>query len=64
MPPTKKKEESNYKNLNDNKEEFNGNGGVNDESNIKGNEINKLIQKMNEMVVNKEKNNNGDKKEQ
>ena len=64
LPPTKKKEESNYKNLNDNKEEFKANGGVNDESNIKGNEINKLIQKMNEMVINKEKNNNGDKKEQ
>ena len=67
LPPSKKKEESNYNNLN-NKEEFYENNGIkgqeNDESHIKGNEINKLIQKMNEMVLNKEQNNNGDKKEQ
>ena len=68
LPPSKKKEESNYKNLNNNKKEINESGGIeekeNDESHIKGNEINKLIQKMNEMVLNKEQNNNEDKKEQ
>ena len=68
LPQSKKKEESDYKNLNNNKEEFNEKGGIkeqeNDESHIKGKEINKLIQKMNEMVFNKEQNNNEDKKEQ
>jgi len=68
LPQTKKKEKSNYKNLNNDKEEFNENGGIKqqekDESQIKGDEINKLIQKMNEMVLNKEQNNNEDKKEQ
>ena len=68
MQPSKKKEESNNNNLNNNKEEFIKNGGIknqeNDEPQLKGNEINKLIQKMNEMIFNKEKNNNGDKTEQ
>jgi len=68
IPPSKKKEESNNNNLNNNKEEFIKNGGIknqeNDEPQLKGNEINKLIQKMNEMIFNKEKNNNGDKTKQ
>jgi DNA polymerase-3 subunit epsilon len=68
LPQSKKKEESDLKNLNNNKDNFNENGRIkeqeNDETHIKGNEINKLIQKMNEMVFNKEQNNNGDKKDQ
>ena len=67
FPPSKRKEESNNNNLNNNKEDFKKNGGIkdkeNDESHLKGSEINKLIQKMNEMTLNKYQNNNRDKKE-
>ena len=67
FPSSKRKEESNNNNLNNNKEDFKKNGGIkdkeNDESHLKGSEINKLIQKMNEMTLNKYQNNNRDKKE-
>ena len=68
LPPSKNKEKSNNKILDNNKDKFKEINSIkvkeNDESHMKGNEINKLIQKMNEMSLNKQHNNNGDKKEQ
>ena len=68
LPPSKNKEKSNNKILDNNKDKFKEINSIkvkeNDESHMKGNEINKLIRKMNEMSLNKQHNNNGDKKEQ
>ena len=57
LPQSKKKAESNNRILDNNKEEFKENGEIkkqeNNDSFMKGSDINKLIQKMNEMTLNK-----------
>ena len=68
LQQSKKKTESNNNILHNNKEEYKDNEEIKEQENndsfMKGSDINKLIQKMNEMTLNKQQNNKGDKKDQ